>query len=68
MTATHATVTGFIARNEHVGHKLYMDSFVLSPVLFADSHTETIKIGFQRGFEREVKSKMFKRGFRGRCH
>ena len=42
MAATHATVTGFTARNEHVGHKLYVDNFVLSPALFDDLHTATI--------------------------
>jgi hypothetical protein len=28
MTATHATVTGLAARNEPVGHKFYVDSFI----------------------------------------
>jgi hypothetical protein len=41
MTATHATVTGLAARNEHVGHKMYMDSFFSSPVFFDDLHTKT---------------------------
>jgi len=27
MTATHANVTGLVAKNEYVGHKLYMGSF-----------------------------------------
>ena len=42
MTATCATVTGLAARTEHVGHKLYMDSFSSSPALFDDLHTVTI--------------------------
>jgi hypothetical protein len=42
MTVTHATVTGFTARNEHVGHKLYMDNFFSSPALFVELHTEII--------------------------
>jgi len=42
MTATHATVTGFTARNEHGGHTLYIDNFFPSPVLFDDLHTKTI--------------------------
>jgi len=42
MTATHATVTGLAARNEHVGHKFYMDSFHSSPALFDDLYTKTI--------------------------
>jgi len=41
MTATHATVTGLAARIEHVGHRLYMDSFFSSPALFDDLHTKT---------------------------
>jgi hypothetical protein len=42
MTATHAIVTGLAARTEHVGHKLYMDSFVSSPALFDILYTKTI--------------------------
>jgi hypothetical protein len=38
-TGAHATVTGLAARIEHVGHNLYMDNFILSPVLFDDLHT-----------------------------
>ena len=34
MTTTHATVTGLAARIEHSGHKLYIDSFFSSPLLF----------------------------------
>jgi hypothetical protein len=41
MTPTHATVTGLAARIEHVGHRLYMDSFVSSPALFDDLRTKT---------------------------
>ena len=41
-TATHVTVTGLAARIEHVGHKLYIDSFLSSLVLFDDLHTNTI--------------------------
>jgi hypothetical protein len=42
MIATHATVTGFIAKNEHVGHKLYVDNFFSSLALFDDLHTKTV--------------------------
>ena len=42
MSATHATVTGFTARLENVGHKLYMDNFFSSPALFDDLCTKTI--------------------------
>jgi hypothetical protein len=42
MRATRATVTGLAARTEHVGHKLHMDSFSLSPALFDDLHTVTL--------------------------
>lgn len=35
MTAIHATT-------DHVGHKLYMKNFFLSPALYDDSHTKTI--------------------------
>ena len=42
MTATHATVTGLAARTEHVGHKLYMNSFSSSPALFDNLHTVTL--------------------------
>ena len=41
ITATQASATGFTARNEHVGHKLYMGNFYLSPALFDDLHTKT---------------------------
>jgi hypothetical protein len=41
MTATCATVTGFTAKNEHVGHKLYMDNFFSSKATFYDLHTKT---------------------------
>jgi len=34
MTTTHVTVIGPAARIEHLGHKLYMDNFFSSPVLF----------------------------------
>jgi len=42
MIATHATVTGFTVRNEHVEQKLYMDNFFSSPALFDDLHTKTM--------------------------
>jgi hypothetical protein len=42
MTATHASVTGPAARNENVGHKFYMDSFLSFPALFDDLHTKII--------------------------
>ena len=42
MTATHANVTGLAARIEHVGQKLYMNSFFSSPALVDDLHTKTI--------------------------
>jgi hypothetical protein len=42
MTVTHATVAGLAARIEHVGHRLYMDSFFSFPALFDDLHTKTI--------------------------
>jgi hypothetical protein len=35
-------LTGFIARIEHMGHKLYMDSFFSSSALFDDLHAKTI--------------------------
>jgi len=41
-TATHVTVRGLAARTEHVGHKLYMGSFLSSPALFDELHTKTI--------------------------
>ena len=41
ITATHATVRGLAARIEHLGHKLYMGSFFLSPALFNFLHTKT---------------------------
>jgi len=41
MRATHVTVTGLAARIEHVGHKLYIDNFVSSP-LCDDLHTKTV--------------------------
>ena len=42
MTATHATVTGLAARIEHVGHKLYMDSFFSSSASFDDLRTKAM--------------------------
>jgi len=42
MTATRANVTGLVARNEYVGHKLYMDNFFSSPKLFDNLQTKTI--------------------------
>jgi hypothetical protein len=42
MTATHATVTGFAARIENMGHTLYTDNFFSSTALFHDLCTETI--------------------------
>jgi hypothetical protein len=42
MTATHATVIGLTAGIEHVGYKLYVDSFFSSSALFDDLHTKTI--------------------------
>jgi hypothetical protein len=42
VTATYATVTGLTTRIENFGHKLYMDSFFLSPDLFDDLHTKAI--------------------------
>ena len=42
MTATNATVPGLTARIERVGHKLYVDNFFSSPVLFNDFHTRTV--------------------------
>jgi hypothetical protein len=44
MTATHATVTGLAARIEHVGHSLYMDSFISSPALSHDLHTKATAV------------------------
>ena len=41
-TATHVTVTGLATRIEHLGDKLYMDSFLSPPALFNDLHTNTI--------------------------
>jgi hypothetical protein len=41
-TATHVSVRGLAARIEHVGHKLYMGSFLSSLALFDDLHTKTI--------------------------
>jgi hypothetical protein len=41
LTATHATVTRPAARIEHVGHRLYVNSFFTSPALFDDLHTKT---------------------------
>jgi hypothetical protein len=42
MTATFANMTGLAARIEHVGHKLYMDSFFSSSLSFDDLHTEAM--------------------------
>jgi hypothetical protein len=42
MIATHVTVTGLTARIEHVGHKVYVDNFFSSSVLFDSLHTKTI--------------------------
>ena len=52
-TATHVTVRGLAARIEHVGHKLYMGSFLSSPTLFDDLHTKTInRCGTVRSLEK----------------
>ena len=42
MTATHAAIAELTEMIEHVGHKLYMDSFFSSPVLFDDFCNMTI--------------------------
>jgi hypothetical protein len=42
MTVTHATVTGLVARIEHVGHKLYTDNFVSSSELLDDLYIKII--------------------------
>jgi len=63
-----ATVTGLAARIQHVGHKLYMDNFFSSPVLFYDLHTKTINCcgnvrPTRRGMPRNFGHKMtLKRG------
>ena len=36
MSATHGTVVELVRRVEGLGHKLYMDSYFLSPALFDD--------------------------------
>jgi hypothetical protein len=41
MTVTHAAVTEPVPRIEHLGHRLYMNSFFSSPALFDDLHTKT---------------------------
>jgi len=41
-TATCVTVRGLAAKIEHVGHKLYMGSFLSSPAFFDDIHSKTI--------------------------
>ena len=41
-TATRVTVRGLVARLEHMGHKLYMGSFLSFPALFDDLQAKTI--------------------------
>ena len=42
MTVTHANVTGLAARIEHVGHKLYMDSYFSCSASFDNLRTKAI--------------------------
>jgi hypothetical protein len=64
MTATCATVAGLAARIKHIGHKLEMDSFFSSTVLFDDLHTKTINCCGPVGPNRKGKRKNF--GYRMR--
>lgn len=66
MTATHETVTGLVARIEHVRHKSYTDNLASSPGLFDDLHTTTInycgtvrpnRTGLSKNFGHKMKMK-----------
>jgi len=65
ISATHGTVLELVRRVEGLGHKLYMDSYFLSPVLFDDPFGKKINCcgtvrNDKRGMPKDISSQAMK--------